>query len=78
MIVKENCSIRDLNRAYPIYCKSEADVEFVQMNISFTMTKEAFETLDSFGYDFVKNTKDSIKEVYFDVMRCKFDTDDVE
>lgn len=78
MVVKENCSIRDLNRAYPVYCKSEADVEFVQMNISFTMTKEAFEVLDSFGYDFVKNTKDSIKEVYFEIMRCKFDTDDVE
>lgn len=74
----DNLSIRDLNRAYPVYCKSAAGVEFVQMNISFTMTKEAFEVLDSLGYDFVKNTKDSIKEVYFEVMRCKFDNDDVE
>lgn len=78
MVVKENCSIRDLNRAYPVFCKSAAGIEFVQMNISFTMAKEVFETLDSLGYDFVKNTKDSIRELYFEVMRCKFDTDDVE
>lgn len=78
MEVKENFSIKDCNYAFPVFCKSVAGVEFVQMNISLTMTKEAFETLDSLGYDFVKNTKDSIKEVYFEVMRCKFDNDDVE
>lgn len=81
MTVKENSSIKDCNYAFPIYCKSAAGVEFVQMNISFTMTKEAFEVLDELGFDFLMNTKEAVREVYFEICRCMFDTeeeDDVE
>lgn len=76
MKVKENFSIRDCNYAFPVFCKSAAGVEFVQMNISFTMTKDAFEKLDELGYDFLTNTKEAVRDVYFEVCRCSFDSED--
>lgn len=76
MEVKENFSIRDCNHAYPVFCKSAAGVEFVQMNISFTMTKEAYEILNELGFDFLTNIKEAVKDVYFEVCRCMFDMKD--
>lgn len=73
MEAKENFSIKDCNYAFPVFCKSAAGVEFVKMNISFTMTKEAYNTLNDLGFDFLTNTKEAVKDVYFDVCRCMFD-----
>lgn len=76
MEVKENFSIKDCNYAFPVFCKSAAGVEFVKMNISFTMTKDAYETLDVLGYDFLTNTKEAVRDVYFEACRCMFDSED--